>query len=390
VTEQDINDAAIAHAASRPVATAAGAAEVRVEGVRKRFGNVVAVDGVDLTVHHGEFFSLLGPSGCGKTTLLRLIGGFEMPDEGTVQIGGRDVTEGLPYERPTNMIFQHLALFPHMSVFDNVGFGLRMKRRNIREIERRVGEALSMVRMDDYARRTIDQLSGGQQQRVAIARALVNDPAVMLLDEPLGALDLKLRLELQVELRRLHKALNSTFVFVTHDQSEALIMSDRIAVMDEGRIVQIGTPGELYERPETRFVAQFIGQTNLLEGRVVRPQGIGRYIVEIGGLQVIAVSDHAAAEGLPVTLSLRYEKVRLSPGSAESVGKGATDCALTSCLGTVADRTYMGPSLRYDVQISSDLVLTADVANEERETDFVVGQTIRVSWSAESVRLIVA
>ena len=241
---------------------------VEITGLTKRFGAILALDDVSLSIYRGEFFSLLGPSGCGKTTLLRVIGGFEAPSTGDVRIDGKSVLRQPPYLRSTNMIFQHLALFPHMSVFDNVAFGLRMKRVPAEELRRRVGASLALVRLEGYEGRQIEQLSGGQKQRVAIARALVNDPSVLLLDEPLGALDLQLRLQMVEELRRLHKSLNSTFVFVTHDQGEAMAMSDRIAVMDDGRILQIGTPEAIYETPETRFVAAFIGHTNLIEGRV--------------------------------------------------------------------------------------------------------------------------
>ena len=253
---------------SRSLGQARSTADVSVEitGLTKRFGNVLALDDVSLSIFQGEFFSLLGPSGCGKTTLLRLIGGFETPSTGDVRIDGRSVLGQPPYLRSTNMIFQHLALFPHMNVFDNVAFGLKMKRVPAKEVRRRVDESLALVRLEGYEGRQIEQLSGGQKQRVAIARALVNDPSVLLLDEPLGALDLQLRLQMVEELKRLHKSLNSTFVFVTHDQGEAMAMSDRIAVMNDGRILQIDTPEGIYERPEARFVATFIGHANLIEG----------------------------------------------------------------------------------------------------------------------------
>ena len=252
------------------------AADVRLVGLRKQFGEVAAVDGLDLEIRAGEFFSLLGPSGCGKTTTLRMIGGFELPTAGRIELGGLDITREPPEKRPVNMVFQSYALFPHLSVFENVAFGLRRKGTEKAEITRRVGAALELVRLPDFGSRKPDQLSGGQQQRVALARALVCEPMVLLLDEPLGALDLKLRRQLQVELKRVQLEVGITFIYVTHDQEEALALSDRIAVMDHGKVEQLGTPEELYDAPRTRFVAGFIGTTNLLAGTVesVEPGGI--------------------------------------------------------------------------------------------------------------------
>src|SRR5436305_2684105 len=249
---------------------------LRLQGVRKSYGQVVAVAGVDLTVEEGEFFTLLGPSGSGKTTLLRLIAGFERPDTGRIELGGRDVTSTPPYLRDTNTVFQDYALFPHMSVADNIGYGLRVKGVAKPAREKRVQRALEMVRLAGLGHRRPNQLSGGQRQRVALARAVVNEPEVLLLDEPLGALDLKLRQEMQIELKRIQKQVGITFVYVTHDQEEALTMSDRVAVMAQGAIEQVGPPAEVYERPATEFVAAFIGISNLLERDgvrfVVRPE----------------------------------------------------------------------------------------------------------------------
>ena len=242
--------------------------EIRLVELSKDFRDVRAVDHVSLDIRAGEFFSLLGPSGCGKTTTLRMIGGFELPSEGRIELRGVDVTRTAPDKRPVNMVFQHYALFPHLDVGENVAFGLRRRQVRRDEIARRVGEALDLVRLPGYQRRRAHQLSGGQQQRVALARALVNRPTVLLLDEPLGALDLKLRRQLQVELKRIQTEVGITFVYVTHDQEEALTMSDRIAVMNSGHVEQLGTPEELYERPATRFVADFIGTTNLMVGTV--------------------------------------------------------------------------------------------------------------------------
>jgi putative spermidine/putrescine transport system ATP-binding protein len=254
------------------------AADVRLEGVRKNFGDVVAVDGVDLEIDQGEFFSLLGPSGSGKTTLLRIIAGFERPDSGRVHLRGVDVTERPPYARDVNTVFQDYALFPHMTVGENVEYGLRVRGVARKERSERAATALDMVRLPGYATRKPSQLSGGQRQRVALARAMVNRPEVLLLDEPLGALDLKLREEMQVELKRIQQEVGITFVYVTHDQEEALTMSDRLAVFNEGRIEQVASPAEVYERPATAFVAGFVGVSNLLErdGRrfTVRPEKI--------------------------------------------------------------------------------------------------------------------
>src|SRR5919202_1423507 len=252
--------------------------DVRLAGVRKRFGDVAAVDGVDVDIARGEFFTLLGPSGSGKTTCLRMIAGFERPDEGRVELAGRDVTDLPPYERGLNTLFQDYALFPHMSVGENVEYGLRIAGVGKEERRRRASEALELVRLGGYEKRSPAQLSGGQRQRVALARALVNRPRVLLLDEPLGALDLKLRQEMQVELKRIQGDVGITFVYVTHDQEEALTMSDRLAVFDQGRIEQVGEPAEVYERPASVFIAGFVGVSNVLErdGRrfTVRPEKI--------------------------------------------------------------------------------------------------------------------
>ncbi len=283
-----------------------GPPAVELKNVRKVFdGGTVALDGVSLSVREGEFFSLLGPSGCGKTTLLRILGGFEVPDEGEVHIAGQDMKDVPPFRRPVNTVFQNYALFPHMNVFENVAFGLRMKRLPEAQVRKRVEAMLELVQIADLARRRPHELSGGQKQRVALARALVNEPKVLLLDEPLGALDLKLRKELQIELMRLQMELKITFVYVTHDQEEALVMSDRMAVMRAGRIEQIGLPEELYERPRTPFVARFLGTSNLIEGTAHKPHAIQ---TPLGPLQVVA----ELTPGRDYLLSIRPEKLRLS------------------------------------------------------------------------------
>ena len=291
------------------------AMDVELRKVFKVFNGETAVRGVDLDIRQGEFFSILGPSGCGKTTTLRLIAGFEMPSAGEVLIQGQSMTSVPPYRRPVNTVFQSYALFNHLSVWDNIAFGLRIKGLPKATIADRVKEALKLVKMDAFANRLPNQLSGGQQQRVALARALVNRPAVLLLDEPLGALDLKLRKEMQVELSNLHQDLGLTFVMVTHDQEEALSLSDRIAVMYEGRVEQIGTPSEIYERPRTPFVADFIGDTNLFPGRVDEADGSTIQVLTENKLRIIVQKSEGMAgvrEQEQVVVSVRPEKIKLS------------------------------------------------------------------------------
>src|SRR5437868_2951797 len=283
---------------------------LRLQGVRKTYGQVVAVAGVDLTVEEGEFFTLLGPSGSGKTTLLRLIAGFERPDTGRIELGGRDVTSTPPYLRDTNTVFQDYALFPHMSVADNIGYGLRVKGVSRQPREERVQRALKMVRLEGLGRRRPNQLSGGQRQRVALARAVVNEPEVLLLDEPLGALDLKLRQEMQIELKQIQKDVGITFVYVTHDQEEALTMSDRVAIMSNGQIEQVGSPVDVYERPASEFVAGFIGISNVLvrDGVrfVIRPEKIRMLAEGEAAPSGMTVEPGEAEEASHVGMSTRY------------------------------------------------------------------------------------
>jgi spermidine/putrescine transport system ATP-binding protein len=355
-------------------------AGVEARGLVKRFGETAALDDVSLEIGEGDFFALLGPSGCGKTTLLRIIGGFEAPTAGDVLIGGRSVLGEPPYARPTNMIFQHLALFPHMSVYENIAFGLRMKRDSPDVIGAKVKEALALVRLAGFESRGVDQLSGGQKQRVAMARALVNGPSVLLLDEPLGALDLQLRLQMHDELRRLHRSLGSTFVFVTHDQGEAITLANRIAVMNAGKVVQVGTPEEIYNAPRTRFVAQFIGHSNLVEGRVAEVLPERRLVVDCSGVRLRCRAAAAMAVGAPATLSLRYERVQLANGALSS------DAVVVPA--RVTERTFMGSAVRLTTRTESGLTLVADIADVERAKDLAADRPVDLQIAEASVTVL--
>jgi len=333
------------------------AVAVRLEGVRKTFGEVVAVAGVDLDVGAGEFFSLLGPSGSGKTTTLRMIAGFELPTSGRVLLSGEDVTRRPPFERDVNTVFQDYALFPHMTVADNVAYGLMIRKVPRAERQTRVADALRMVRLDGYDARRPAQLSGGQRQRVALARALVNQPKVLLLDEPLGALDLKLREEMQLELKAIQQRVGITFIYVTHDQEEALAMSDRLAVFNRGRIEQVGAPAEVYERPATAFVAGFVGTSNLLSGKAA--------------LQIV---------GRAGTFTVRPEKIRL----AEPDDPVAAD--ETSALGRIGEVVYLGSDTRYVVHLDLGprLVVTQqNLATSSTQALAASGRRVRLIWNRE-------
>jgi spermidine/putrescine transport system ATP-binding protein len=336
---------------------------VVLRDVRKMFGSFIAVDGVSLAVQPGEFVTLLGPSGCGKTTTLRMIGGFEYPTSGAIYIHGVEMTARPPYRRPVNTVFQNYALFPHLTVAQNVGYGLEMARVPRQERRRRVAEALAMVRLPHIEQRKPAELSGGQQQRVALARALVNRPEVLLLDEPLGALDLKLRKAMQLELKELNHEVGATFIYVTHDQEEALTMSDRIAVMNEGRILQIGAPAEIYERPRNRFVADFIGQTNFLDGELVRIDGDWGD-VDVAGAGIVRgrIASGERPSGV-VTLAVRPERLALRSDLAEGAAT-----AWNSLTGTVADLVYLGTHSQVVLELAGGSRIAVHRQNRESET----------------------
>jgi spermidine/putrescine transport system ATP-binding protein len=353
--------------------------DVRLEGVTKRFGDVVAVDDISLDILRGEFFSLLGPSGCGKTTTLRMIGGFELPDEGAIELAGADVAGLPPHRRDVNTVFQSYALFPHLNVFDNVAYGLRRRRIAKDHIPGQVRRILELVDMPGFEARRITQLSGGQQQRVALARALVNQPQVLLLDEPLGALDLKLRKQMQLELKGLQHEIGISFIYVTHDQEEAMTMSDRIAVMRNGRIEQVGPPQDVYERPATEFVAGFLGASNLLDGTVGAPDGNFRTIDLLSGEKVRVLAGSIDGEQQRIKLGVRPEKIRIAGGAPGSVnGENAIE-------GTVRDATFVGVSNVYTVATRDGHVVTVYAQNLGTSTDRppAPGETVTLRWHPE-------
>ncbi len=350
---------------------------VELIGVRKAFDDdVVAVDSLDLTIEDGEFFSLLGPSGCGKTTTLRMIAGFEFPTEGSIRIQGAEMGLMPPNERPINTVFQSYALFPHMTVFDNVAFGLQMRKVEKSEVESRVRRVLDQVQLARRADAKPNQLSGGMQQRVALARALVNEPEVLLLDEPLGALDLKLRQNMQYELKDLQSRVGITFIYVTHDQEEALTMSDRIGVMSEGRLLQVGDSHEIYERPTSRFVADFIGDINLVDAEVIGP-GAARLI---NGVHVSIPDGHPASG--PVTLALRPERIAIHrQGEDVAAGRNQMPAKITR-------RTYFGDVYYYDVDAGLTGVLDIKEENRPEKSTHDIGDQVVVSWSLEAANLV--
>ncbi len=353
---------------------------ISIRNVTKRFGEVVAVDHVDLDIVENEFFALLGPSGCGKTTLLRMIAGFETPTEGEILIDDEDMAQTPPNLRPVNMVFQSYAVFPHMTVADNVAYGLRVTGTPQGEITPRVAEALEMVQLDRFGARKPDQLSGGQRQRVALARALVKRPRVLLMDEPLSALDAKLREQMQLELARLQQTVGITFIIVTHDQDEALSMADRIAVMESGLVRQVATPDRLYEHPSSRFVADFIGKVNLLDGRVTGARGKS-VSIDVAGVGKVSLPFNAEAAG-DVAVAVRPEKVRVSTAKPKG-GAVAVN-------GEITDWAYYGDTSHMFVNTSDGLRLSVTVQNETRTTvdNVDLGDRIWLSWQPEDMLLL--
>jgi spermidine/putrescine transport system ATP-binding protein len=352
---------------------------VQLTGITKRFGTMTAVDAVHLDVHPGEFLSLLGPSGCGKTTTLRMLAGFEQPDAGSIRISGQEVAGVPPHKRDVNTVFQQYALFPHMSVWDNVAFGPRSRKVGEAELRPKVDEMLNIVRLGEFAKRRPSQLSGGQQQRVALARALVNRPSVLLLDEPLGALDLKLRQAMQIELKRIQRDVGITFVFVTHDQEEALTMSDRIAVMTQGRIEQLGTPGEIYERPASVFVAGFIGSANLLPATVASVDGDQVVVATQAGVTVRGSSGGRRFEvGGPATVMVRPERIDIGTGAAPSAD------ALRA---RVTESIFQGASSKVILRTDEHTELIAHV-EAGHGTMPRSGDEVWVSWAPDAAFLL--
>ena len=345
---------------------------IKIRSLSKKFGEFTAVDNIDLDIYKGELFSLLGGSGCGKTTLLRMLAGFETPSSGTIYIDGVDMTEVPPYDRPINMMFQSYALFPHMTVEQNVSYGLKRDKTPKDEIKRRVEEILSMVELSDFVKRKPHQLSGGQRQRVALARALVKQPKVLLLDEPLGALDKRLREQTQFELINIQDQLGVTFVVVTHDQEEAMTLSTRMAMMDAGKFQQIGTPAEVYEYPESRLVANFIGSANMFEGRVSQ-NGADHVVITCKELGVEFYTNHPMSiiEGTKVWVAVRPENIALS--------KTAFDATKNQLKGVVVDIGYHGKTSTYRIRISNDQMIEVSVPNQKRPK----GDRHSVDWDEE-------
>ena len=353
--------------------------DIRLVDLVKRFGDAVAVNGIDLHVPPGEFFTMLGPSGCGKTTTLRLIAGFERPTEGRILLDGNDMSRTPPHKRRVNTVFQSYALFPHMTVAENVAFGLRYQRATKAEAKRRADEALALVRIEPFGHRRPTQLSGGQQQRVALARALVLEPPVLLLDEPLGALDARLRLDLQVELKRIQEQLEVTFIYVTHDQDEALTMSDRVAVMRNGRVEQCGEPRELYETPETAFVANFLGASNLVPVAVGNAHGDG---TQLGlGSFTLRAETCALSQGDDAVAMIRPENIRLEAHG--STGENRLP-------GMVEEVVYLGFHQEVRVRLATGTLVKADVSNDDEQVEYEQGDPVSVHLPPRHLRVLAA
>ncbi len=345
--------------------------DLRLTRISKSYGDFTAVDDLSLTIPEGSFFALLGPSGCGKTTTLRMIAGLEEPNAGSIHLGSTDITTKRPYQRPINTVFQNYALFPHLTIFENIAFGLR--RRGIKDVATDVNKVLDLVELPHLASRKPTQLSGGQQQRIALARAIVNRPALLLLDEPLGALDLKLRRQMQIELKWIQREVGLTFVHVTHDQEEAMTMADTIAVMNEGRIEQMGSPADLYDNPETAFVANFLGQSNLIKGRIDGSDG-DNLVVDLFGQKISMPKSRSHGVDNSIYAGIRPEKFRISLTGTPTRG---------NCLegGRVEDVSYIGVSTQYQVAMPWGQELMVFEQNDDGEPPFEKGDEVVISWA---------
>lgn len=351
-----------------------GQSILKLQGIEKRFGDTKVLKGIDLTVEQGEFITLLGPSGCGKTTTLRIISGLEQPDIGKVLLAGEDVTEYAPEKRDVNTVFQNYALFPHMNVYDNIAYGMKIKKMAKAEIQEKVVEVLSMVQLSGYEKRMPSQLSGGQKQRVAIARAIVNKPKLLLLDEPLGALDLQLRRQMQVELKRLQKRLGITFIYITHDQEEAINMSSRIVVMRDGTLEQVGTPDEIYHHPRTSYVAQFVGNSNIVTGEIIKKEG-NLFTVQIGKEQVQLMDNSKKELGEQVAIAIRSENIQ--------IGRQYKNIGLSAI---VKEKNFAGGMLRMTLTLKNGKELVA--SRHGIDADGEEGEEIFCFWEPEQAVLV--
>jgi spermidine/putrescine transport system ATP-binding protein len=348
--------------------------------LQKSFGHIPILKGIDLTIRQGEFFSLLGPSGCGKTTILRILAGFEQPTSGYITFDGQRLTDLAPHRRPVNTVFQNYALFPHMNVFDNVSFGLRIRKVPSVEAQKRVEEALELVNLPGYGARKVPSLSGGEKQRVALARALVNKPKILLLDEPLAALDLQLRRKVQFEIKEIHRKIGTTFIYVTHDQEEALAMSDRIGVMLSGQIDQVGTPQEIYDQPHSRFVAHFIGSSNVLEGTVKARIDMANMVdVDVAGLGMMrAYVRNGTGPGDSVGVMIRPEKIQIVHDTPRAQGYTAT----------IEETLYLGALIQYKLQLADNRKITAVQHATAQKNPIRVGNRVRIRWATEDLVVI--